>query len=618
MVTAGKAGLEPVGRRRAAAAPPQGRAVRGSKPFLTDGYPHLAAQWHPTGNCALTPDQVRGGFTGKVWWRCPAGTEQWPHDYLASVEHRTRGTGCPFCAGKRASPENSLARLLPGVAVQWHPINNGDLSPADVTPGSSGFKVWWHCPAGDVTDEAGRRQPGRWPHDWQTTVASRANGAGCPYCDGKKTLFPDSLAGRHPDLAAEWDPVRTGRAADTVAPGASWRAWWTCPAGHSYERRVEQRVRGFGCPFCSGRRATPATSLAALHPHLAAQWHPTRNTGLTPDQVRPGRTTGKVWWVCGLGHEWDATVNSRTKTGGSGCPTCASHTKKGVPLAAKAPELLAEWDDHLNGGPGDQVMAGSKYRAWWRCATDPTHLWRTSVANRVRLRTRCAYCLGQRPTPGNNLAVTHPALAAQWHPDDNGDLSPTDVLGGRSEPVAWLCPAGHAWATAPALRTRQASGCPYCEGNLPSHGNTLADTDPMLAVQWHPTRNPGLTPDQVTPMAAVAVWWQCPHCDHTWWAKVGVRAAGGTDCPACFDRRCRTGQRGQLAAAAQLLTAGHTRQDVQQRTGLSARRLDRVLPPGTPPSQPDPVQPDGSGPAESRQREPAPLPRGDGLCANGR
>jgi hypothetical protein len=29
-----------------------------------------------------------------------------------------------------------------------------------------------------------------------------------------------------------------------------------------------------------------------------------------------------VWWLCKYGHQWFATVISRTRDGGSGCPGC--------------------------------------------------------------------------------------------------------------------------------------------------------------------------------------------------------------------------------------------------------------------------------------------------------
>jgi hypothetical protein len=55
----------------------------------------LAREWHPTKNGNLTPSDVTPMSDRKVWWICHKG-----HEWLAVIEERNRGTGCPYCAGK--------------------------------------------------------------------------------------------------------------------------------------------------------------------------------------------------------------------------------------------------------------------------------------------------------------------------------------------------------------------------------------------------------------------------------------------------------------------------------------------------------------------------------------
>ena len=76
----------------------------------------LAEQWHPSKNLPLTPEQVTPGSQKKAWWKCSK-----KHEYLSSILNRSRAQGCPYCAGKKASEENSLATLYPDIAEQWHP-----------------------------------------------------------------------------------------------------------------------------------------------------------------------------------------------------------------------------------------------------------------------------------------------------------------------------------------------------------------------------------------------------------------------------------------------------------------------------------------------------------------
>ena len=72
---------------------------------------------------------------------------------------------------------------------------------------------------------------------------------------------------------------------------------------------VGSRVAGNGCPMCTGKVATPSTSLQALYPELANAWDFDRNGDLTPDSVRPG-SGQRVWSTRGTDHPSIATKPS--------------------------------------------------------------------------------------------------------------------------------------------------------------------------------------------------------------------------------------------------------------------------------------------------------------------
>jgi hypothetical protein len=59
--------------------------------------------------------------------------------------------------------------------------------------------------------------------------------------------------------------------------------------------------------------------LAEEHPELKEEWNYNKNGDLTPEKTTSGSDL-KVWWVCILGHEWEATISSRSN--GTGCPIC--------------------------------------------------------------------------------------------------------------------------------------------------------------------------------------------------------------------------------------------------------------------------------------------------------
>ena len=61
----------------------------------------------------------------------------------------------------------------------------------------------------------------------------------------------------------------------------------------------------------------------------------------------------------------------------------------------------------------------------------------------------------------------------------------------------------------------------------------LAVTYPVIAREWHKTKNKNLTPKDVTPGSQKRVWWQCKG-GHEWEATVAGRS-GGNGCHRCYN-----------------------------------------------------------------------------------
>ena len=140
---------------------------------LASLHPDIAAQWHPTKNDDLTPDQVVAGSHKKAWWICDKGPD---HEWPAPPVDRIAGHGCPMCDGKSVSVTNSLATLYPTIAAQWHPTKNGDLTPDQVIA-SSGKKAWWICDKGPDHE---------WPATW--TIGRQATAVRCATARGSRSL----------------------------------------------------------------------------------------------------------------------------------------------------------------------------------------------------------------------------------------------------------------------------------------------------------------------------------------------------------------------------------------------------------------------------------------------
>lgn len=124
------------------------------------------------------------------------------------------------------------------------------------------------------------------------------------------------LSEANPELREEWHPSKNNELVfDEVYQTTTRKAWWHCKNDPPHEWQASIRSRAIsknGCPYCSGRYIPFEKSIATLHPEIAAEWHPTRNDRLKPEQVAP-QTNKRFWWQCKFGHEWQSKVNYRTR-----------------------------------------------------------------------------------------------------------------------------------------------------------------------------------------------------------------------------------------------------------------------------------------------------------------
>jgi hypothetical protein len=337
--------------------------------------PKLAREWHPTKNALLTPNDVTAGSHKKVWWLCRKG-----HEWSAAITNRSKGTGCPYCAGNIVNRDNCLQTINPELAKEWHPTKNAPLTPKDVTIGSDKI-AWWICSKG---------------HEWNASIYSRTRGRGCPYCSSTKVHRDNCLQTKKPELAKEWHPTKNAPLTpNDVTAYTEKKVWWICRKGHEWDAAINSRSSGSGCPYCSGSKVHRDNCLRTKKPQLAKEWHPTKNSPLTPNDVTAS-TKKKVWWLCRKGHEWNASINSRSK--GTGCPIC-SGLKPTVEdcLETISPWISKQWHPKKNGSwtPRD-VAPHSGRTIWWECENG--HEYRERVIDRYR-RGGCPVCILKRKYP---------------------------------------------------------------------------------------------------------------------------------------------------------------------------------------------------------------------------
>lgn len=277
----------------------------------------------------------------------------------------------------------------------------------------------------------------------------------------------------------------------------------------------------------------------AAQEHLLEEWDDARNLPLTPETVSRG-SKKHVWWRCANGHSWYAAIHTRTGSG-SGCPYCSGrYAIRGEnDLATTYPDLVREWHPVKNGSlTPQQVLPGSHRIVWWRCANG--HEWQAQIKSRSN-GAGCPVCANKKLLAGaNDLASRYPELAKEWHPSKNGSLTPADVIPGTQRRVWWQCAKGHTWRASVASRV-SGSGCPVCAGKVIVPGeNDLASQYPLIAREWHPSKNGALTPEHVAPASNKKVWWRCAN-GHDYQAVIASRTQRGGSCPYCLGRKVLPG-----------------------------------------------------------------------------
>ncbi len=164
-------------------------------------------------------------------------------------------------------------------------------------------------------------------------------------------MFPNHLVG-------EWS-AKNEHPITVYTLDSGYRACWICSKGHEWQTRIIDRTRKNkkgNCPQCFTRAREDKLE---DYPRLVAEWSDKNELSISNYRVGSSQ---RVWWICSRRHEWQATIDARTrKDRPTACPKCFGHAPRQDKLTDH-PHLVAEWSPK-NNLPISEYKSGSGYRA---------------------------------------------------------------------------------------------------------------------------------------------------------------------------------------------------------------------------------------------------------------
>ena len=279
--------------------------------------PTLLRDWNYEKNGSLKPTDVKAGTNKKVWWKCVKG-----HEWQASINDRSQGNGCPLCnVGKVTSIAEKTVlyyvnKYFDEVYQNYSPNGferkNIDIYIPKIMVGIEYDGEYYHF---DVIKDLKKdelaeknnikmyriREP-RCPKlnsssnciclrntrngELQRAIIKllRQNGISNPDVNidrdqveiNKNIEFyevENSIQNKSEGILKYWNYEKNGLLTpDKVSYGSGKKVWWKCSKGHEWQASIDHRIKGSGCPYCSGKKVLKGfNDLSMKNPKLAKE-----------------------------------------------------------------------------------------------------------------------------------------------------------------------------------------------------------------------------------------------------------------------------------------------------------------------------------------------------------
>lgn len=478
--------------------------------------------WNYSKNDNSLLDKISIGSTKKVWWICENG-----HEWQTSIQHKSNGTACPYCSGKKALKgfndfETWCKKNNKEYLIDEFDKDKNKISINEVTFGS-GKKVWWKCKKN---------------HNYICSIRDKRKGYNCPICSNRKILIGyNDLNTMNPKIAREWHPTKNGKLTpQDVTANSGKKVWWKCEKGHEWQTSIQHRNNGTNCPKCNDEKQTSFPEQALLY-YLGKKLN-------VESRKKVANYEADIFIQdLNLAIEYDGII--------------FHNNLKAIEREEKKNQYFRNNDIKLIRIKESNNFSVNKKRNLIYCKYDSNYDYLTFVFESLeklfdynynkQINLEINIERDQNKILSNykkmnkidSLVKVNPILAKEWNYDKNGLLDPNYFTSKSNYKVWWKCKKGHEWRTSINSRNSGRS-CPFCSGRFAIIGETdLATTYPSLVKEWHPTKNGKLTPQDVTASSGKKVWWKCEK-EHEWQATIANRK-NGNNCPYCKGKKVLKG-----------------------------------------------------------------------------
>ena len=232
----------------------KGRLHSDRRNSMRNTNPLFSEEFDASKNGKLTPDNIIGSYTRKLWWIC----SKCDHEFYESPEVRIKTKhNCPYCAGVvlHTDKRNSISNKYPQYAIEFDMERNKGLLPSEIALARM-TNYTGSVPNVNIIGQRLVRV--------ENLVVDALCKNGVLHSDKRNSLMKVN-----PTLAGEWHPDKNGGLTPDMVTGSSHhKVWWICKnqdCKYVWEARINNRRRT-GCPKCVN------VGFRSINQHIITFW----------------------------------------------------------------------------------------------------------------------------------------------------------------------------------------------------------------------------------------------------------------------------------------------------------------------------------------------------------